>query len=315
MKNLLEITNLSKVFKTRNNDSYTALKGISFSLKQGEILGFLGPNGAGKTTTIQLLLGLMKPTSGKILYFGKDFATHRSEILEKVTFATAYAKLPARLTVRENLELYGRLYGLSSEQRTERIDHLIEFFGLKHLLDRLTGSLSAGQMTAMMLVKAFMPQPQIVLLDEPTASLDPDIAQLVQAFILEERKKNNLSVLFTSHNMAEVEEICDRVLILRKGEIIANSSPEQIAALISKTRVVLIMTDQMKDKAAQFGDEKQIIYALMPNAIQYSIDEQAVAALLIGLAQRGIEYTNISIENPTLEDYFLQIAREQKAKK
>lgn len=315
MINLLEIKNLSKTFTTQKNHHYTALKGISFALKAGEILGFLGPNGAGKTTTIQLLLGLMKPTAGEITYFGKDFKTHRSEILEKVTFATAYAKLPARLTVKENLELYGRLYGLTAQQRAERIDHLIEFFGLKHLLNRLTGGLSAGQMTAMMLIKAFMPQPRIVLLDEPTASLDPEIAQMVRAFILEERRRNSLSVLFTSHNMAEVEEICDRVLILRKGEIIANSSPEQIAAQIAKTRVVLIMSDEVKERAARFGDEKQIIYSLLPNAIQFSIDEKEVAALLIKLAQQGIEYNSISIENPTLEDYFLQIAREQRAKK
>ena len=166
----LTVSQLAKIFTPHflsRRNPYTAVDNISFQVAEGEILGFLGPNGAGKTTTIQMLLGVMTPTSGAIYYFGKDFARHRSEILQKVTFASAYARLPGRLTIEENLDVYGRLYGIGYNDRKERIKRLLTLFGLWHKRNDFTGPLSAGQMTRVMLAKAFLPNPRMILLDEP----------------------------------------------------------------------------------------------------------------------------------------------------
>jgi ABC-2 type transport system ATP-binding protein len=308
----LSVTNLSKVFYpgwlSRRPPS-VAVNNISFDVQEGEILGFLGPNGAGKTTTIQMLLGVMTPSAGTITYFGKDFAQHRSEILQKVTFASAYARLPSRLTIEENLDIYGRLYGLSFQERKERIKRLLTLFGLWHKRDALTGPLSAGQMTRVMLAKAFLPNPKMVLLDEPTASLDPDIADEVRQFILQQRREQKMAILFTSHNMAEIEWLCDRVLILQRGRIVANNTPEEIARQISKTHVQLMICsniDIMHEFLAKHGYDYSVSEH---NFVEIEIDDHQVAQLLLDLARVGVDYSQISIEKPTLEDYFLQIAK------
>ncbi len=309
---LVSIKNLVKIFYPgwiTASRPFVAVDGISFDIHEGEVLGFLGPNGAGKTTTIQMLLGVMKPTSGSINYFGKDLSTHRSEILQHVTFASAYARLPSRLTIAENLDIYGRLYGLSQRDRKARIEELLTLFGLWHKRNAMTGPLSAGQMTRVMLAKAFMPQPKVVLLDEPTASLDPDVAAEVRNFIWQQQHEHKTAFLFTSHNMAEVEEVCDRVLILKRGSIVANSTPAEIAARISKTRLHLLMCEQ-KDQARIYLQTQGYIFKEGPhNFFEIEIDDHDVAQLLVDLAREGIDYSQISIDKPRLEDYFLQIAK------
>lgn len=313
-KEILIVDSLTKIFTQRKffgaRKDFTAVNGISFTLHEGEILGFLGPNGAGKTTTIQILLSLMTPTSGKITYFGKDFFRYRSEILQHVAFASAYTKLPGRLTIWENLDIYGRLYGLSTAARKEKIKSFLSFFGMWGIREKSAGVLSAGQTTRVMLAKAFLADPKIVLLDEPTASLDPDVAYDVRKFVLQQQRERNISVLFTSHNMSEVEEVCDRVLILKNGSIIANNTPEEIALSISKTKVSFMVNNENLSKIEQYAQEQQLQYTITEHFIELRVDEDVIAPLLSQLAQRGVIYSQISIEKPTLQDYFLHIAKQ-----
>lgn len=300
---VLKVENLSKSFA-----HYTAVNSISFDLKQGEILGFLGPNGAGKTTTIQMLLGTLTPSCGSIDYFGNDFAAYRIASLKKIGYASGYEKLPSRLTVVENLDIIGRMYGIQKSDRRERIQDLLVFFGIEHMANRPVGTLSAGQSTRVMLAKAFLGRPKIVLLDEPTASLDPDVAFDVRQFILSQRAQKNTAVLITSHNMHEVTQLCDRVLVLKHGSLIANSSPQQLAQTVSKVRMHLMITSS-SDILENYLGETGLIYSKESSQVTIEIDEDNIASFLATIGEKGITYSHISIDKPTLEDYFLSIAR------
>lgn len=311
--NVLQVSHLTKIFAAgiwpfSSRKKYKAVDDISFSLKKGEVLGFLGPNGAGKTTTIQMLLGILAPSSGSITFFGQDFAAHRIEILNRVTYASGYDKLPARLTIWENLDVVGRVYGLKNHVRQQRIKEILEFFTMWHMRDKETGMLSAGQATKIMLAKAFLPNPEIVLLDEPTASLDPDAAREVRQFILKQQNEQGTSFLITSHNMDEVTEICDRVLVLKQGVIIADNSPEQLAASVASARVHLIVTDGLQE-LERYLMQENIIHRSTEHEIIIEVDEQSIASFLIKLAQINVHYSQISIDKPTLEDYFLHISK------
>lgn len=304
---VLIVENLAKIYQSA--PPFTAVNSISFVLDAGEILGFLGPNGAGKTTTIQMLLGVMRPTSGKITYFGKDFAQHRSAIMQHVSFASAYVQLPGHLTIAENLNFYGELYGISKIERTAKIKELLTFFGMWDQRNKRTGEISAGQMTRVILCKAFLVEPKIVLLDEPTASLDPDIVVEVRSFVLQQRKERGISVLFTSHNMADVATVCDRVLILKNGSIIADNTPEQLAQSVAKAKVELVISEGL-EIAEHYAREQNLYYQRKEHqTIEITTDEHKIAELLMGLARRQVIYSQISIAKPTLEDYFITIAK------
>jgi ABC-2 type transport system ATP-binding protein len=310
---ILSVTNLTKTFSSgvwpfTTKQQYTAVNDISLALKRGEILGFLGPNGAGKTTTIQMLLGTLTPTSGSIDYFGTSFARHRIAILKKVTYASGYDKLPTRLTIAENLDIVGRIYGMSASYRTERIKELLTFFDMWHMRNRATGSLSAGQATRVMLTKAFLPEPEIVLLDEPTASLDPDVAHDVRHFILKQQRDRNISILLTSHNMAEVSSVCNRVLVIKQGVLIADNTPEQLAKSVAKVRVNLVIT-QGKEQLITYAQKHSLAYKINEHSIEIEIDEHTIAAFLAHLAQQNVLYSQIAIDKPTLEDYFLSVVK------
>lgn len=312
---ILSVHNLCKIFILRKHffahkKQFHAVKKISFEVQEGEILGLLGTNGAGKTTTIQMLLGLLTPTSGTITYFGKDFAEHRSEILEKVTFASTYVKLPGRLSVWENLDVFARLNGVPSSIRKERINQFLKTFDMWNLRDKETGTLSAGQMTRVMLAKAFIPQPSIVLLDEPTASLDPDIAQEVRQFVLQQKREHGLSALFTSHNMDEVTEVCDRVLVMKDGTIVANNTPAELAASVSNAHVHLVITQGL-EAAVAYAQSHQLPHKVHERSIELEIDEQQIAQFLMSLAQSGVTYSQIFIDKPTLEDFFLSVVKKK----
>lgn len=287
---------------------FVAVDGISFELGEGEILGLLGANGAGKTTTIQMLLSTLTPTSGSIKYFGKELAQHRSEILQHVTFASTYVKLPGRLTAWENLDVFGRLYGIPHNTRIERINKYLKLFGLDHLRDKEAVVMSAGEATRLMLAKAFIAHPRVVLLDEPTASLDPDVAQAVRQFVLEQKNEFGVSVLFTSHNMTEVTEVCDRVLVMRNGKIIANNTPWELAATVSTSRVNLLIADGLK-RTIQYVEELGLSYSLQERSIDVEMNERKVAEFLMGLAKIGVVYSQIYIQTPSLEDYFLSVVK------
>lgn len=310
---VLKVANLTKIFTSglwpfKTPQTYIVVNDISFELKKDEILGFLGPNGAGKTTTIQMLLGTLTPSSGSITYFGTDFAKHPIASLKRIGYASGYDRLPVRLTVTENLDIVGRIYGIAQPRRTHQIEKLLKFFGMWEMRGRQTGTLSAGQITRVMLAKAFISDPEIVLLDEPTASLDPDIAHEVRQFILTQRKERGISILVTSHNMDEVTELCDRVLVLKKGTIIADNTPELLARSISKVHVYLTISDGL-DRAINYLRDSQLTYTAQADQLMIELDEHAIAQLLTNLGERKIIYSNISIDKPTLEDYFLSIAK------
>lgn len=303
---VLKVRDLKKVF--RGKRPFEAVKGISFDMQHKEILGLLGANGAGKTTTIQMLLSTLKPTSGSIVYFGKDFFAHRSATLKQVSFASTYVSLPWKLTIEQNLKVFGRLYEMSNEE-IRYADVLLDRFGILHKKQIPLAKLSAGQVTRLMLVKAFMTKPKIALLDEPTASLDPDMAKDVLQFVLEQRDNHGVSILYTSHNMAEVGEVCDRVLFMQNGKIIADDIPERLAQSVGICKVTLQVGDGMKRTLA-------IAKALNLNcksehrSIEFELDEEQIAILLSVLAQAGVIYTHIDIRQPTLEDYFIRIAEQ-----
>lgn len=310
---VLTVNNLIKTFRSglwpfKMSRVYTAVDDISFELKKGEILGFLGPNGAGKTTTIQMLLGALTPSSGKINYFGQDLAKHRIAALKKIGYASGYDKLPARLTIYENLDIVGRIYGIPEPHRSAKIEKLLKFFGIWQMAHSQTGNLSAGQATRVMLAKAFLNDPEIVLLDEPTASLDPDVAHQVRQFIHVQRTERNVSILITSHNMDEVTELCDRVLVLKNGKIIADNTPKDLAHSTSKVRIHLTISQDMTTALALMKDA-QLIHSIEGDDLTIELDEQAIAPFLLQLSERRVIYSHISIDKPTLEDYFLTIAQ------
>ena len=305
---ILTVRNLTKKY----SDSCIAVNNVSFSVERGETLGILGPNGAGKTTTIHMLLDLLTPTSGSITYFGKDFYTHRSEILQKVGFGTTYSRLPGSMSVYNNLDIFGRLYGLSYAQRTKKIDELLELLGVSHLKNREAGELSAGETTRVILAKAFLADPEIVLLDEPTASLDVDIAQSVREFICHQSEQG-VSFLFTSHNMHEMTQVCDRIIVMQDGVIVADNTPEQLSENVSRSFLQLMVGDHLPACIA-YAQQQNIPHTVLEHMITFEIDEHAVAQTLIDLAHHGITYTQISIKKPTLEDYFLSITSKNSKK-
>ena len=218
---IVEVRNLTKRF-----GDFVAVDNISFDIHEGEILGLLGPNGAGKTTTIHMLLGLITPTSGSIRIFGLDLAKHRETILKQINFSSTYISMPFSLTVEENLKVIARLYGLSDI--TKRIDDVIKKLDMQEFRSKLTRKLSSGQMSRLTLAKSVMTEPKVLLLDEPTASLDPDITQKIKAFLKEYRRSENLSILYTSHNMREMEEMSDRIIFLQRGKIVAEGTAQDI---------------------------------------------------------------------------------------
>ena len=221
MENLVEVKNLKK-----NYGSKEAVKNISFTIKKDEILGLLGPNGSGKTTTIGMLLGLLKPTDGQILIEGKKIEENRIEILKKINFISPYIELPKKLTVKQNLIVYGKLYSVLNIKN--RIDYLVEKLRLSDLLNRVTGELSSGQKNRVGLAKALINNPTVLLLDEPTASLDPEIGDFVRTFLENYKKEKKISILLASHNMNEVTRLCKSVLMMKDGEIIDKGIPEDL---------------------------------------------------------------------------------------
>lgn len=306
MSSILSVKKLIKKFPGK--PPTIAVDGISFDLKKGEILGLLGPNGAGKTTTIHMLLGTLTYTSGTILYFGKDFKKNRSDVLQNVAFASTYVNLPWKLTIQQNLEVFGRLYGLSGPEIKKRSLPLLERFGIADKQKVIITQLSAGQLTRLILVKAFLVKPLIALLDEPTASLDPDMAKEVCSFLLEQREKEGTSMLFTSHKMDEVAELCDRILFLQSGKIIADDVPENLVKTISHSRLELVILEGM-EKAIALAEAKKISYKNDHRLIELEMEEALIAPFLIELARANISYTTIRINQPTLEDYFLKMVK------
>ena len=223
-----------------------AVDDVTFSVPAGHTLGLLGGNGAGKTTTISMLLGLLLPTSGRITVLGHDIARDRFAALARMNFSSPYLSLPSRLSVRENLRVYGHLYGVRRVDR--RIDELAAELDLAALLDRPAGQLSAGQKTRVALAKSLINRPELLLLDEPTASLDPDTGDLVRSWLERYQAESGCTILLASHNMAEVERLCSDVLMLRQGRIVDRGTPDELLARYGRDDLEAVFLDIARDR-------------------------------------------------------------------
>jgi len=221
MENSIVVNNLSKKYSNK-----LAVKNINFKINNNEIIGLLGPNGCGKTTTIAMILGLLKPTSGEILINGLNIEENRIKLLHKINFISPYIELPKKLTVKQNLTVYGKLY--SVKNLNYKIENLSQKLRLGNFLNRITGELSSGQKNRVSLAKALINDPGVLLLDEPTASLDPETGDYVRSFLENYKKEKKISVLLASHNMREVERLCDSVLMMKDGTIIDQGTPKNL---------------------------------------------------------------------------------------
>ncbi|MDA8937090.1 ABC transporter ATP-binding protein [Candidatus Pelagibacter sp.] len=221
MSNSIEVINLSKTYKSKE-----AVSNINFKINENEIVGLLGPNGCGKTTTIGMILGLLKPTSGQVLINGIDIEKNKISLLYKMNFISPYIELPKKLTVRQNLTVYGKLYCIKN--LNNQIDCLSNKLRLDGLLDKVTGELSSGQKNRVSLAKALINDPTVLLLDEPTASLDPETGNFIRTFLENYKKEKKISVLLASHNMNEVNRLCGSVLMMKDGIIIDSGTPDHL---------------------------------------------------------------------------------------
>ncbi len=298
---ILEVKDLTKTFGQN-----PVIKRVTFDMAEGEILGILGPNGAGKTTTLQMLLGILTPTSGTINIFGQELLSHKTEILEKMNFSSTYTDLPWRLTVAENLTWTSWLYDI--QDRKQRLDKIKSIFRLDKLWSQSFASLSAGQRTRVNLARSMVNFPKLLLLDEPTASLDPEVAAYMREFFADQRTKFNTSIILTSHNMAEVEELCDRVIILKDGLIVGNDTPTNLAKKIEFCHLNLRITKNAShlDKLIR---TRKLKSNLSDSMYSIMIKESLIPLFLYEVTKSNIHYSEISIEKPTLEDYFLKIAK------
>jgi ABC-2 type transport system ATP-binding protein len=238
----IEVENLVKVYR-----GTTAVDGISLSIAPGTVVGLLGGNGAGKTTTISSIMGLLRPTSGAVRVLGADMARDRYRVLHRMNFESPYVDLPSRLTVRQNLLVFARLYGVPDV--AGRIATLAEELDLSDFLDQPFGRLSAGQKTRVSLAKALINDPEVLLLDEPTASLDPDTADWVRTRIARHREERGATILLASHNMNEVERLCDRVIFMRKGKIVADATPDQLLERYGRDTLEEVFLDVARGRA------------------------------------------------------------------
>lgn len=299
---ILQVENLMK-----NYGSFCAVDGISFSVPRGKAVGLLGPNGAGKTTTIQMLLGVTLKNGGTIKYFGKDFDRHRQYCLQRINFTSAFNTLLGRISVWQNLIVFAGLYQVKNPKK--KIMELAKYLEITDLLYELYQNLSAGQKTRVNFVKSLLNDPELLLMDEPTASLDPDIADKILFLIEDLKKSRNLAILYTSHDMEEVTRICDEVIFLDRGKIVAQDTPLNLARSISGAQLCLTLADG-KEIVDEHLKACNYSYTFINNdVVIIDVEADLIPKLLMGISKTDVEIRDIEIRKPTLEDVFLQIAR------
>lgn len=302
MKQVLKVTKLRKSF-----GSFAAVKGVSLSIGEGEILGLLGPNGAGKTTTIQTILGLTKPTSGQVEMLGMNMSTDRQKILARVGYVSTDVGLRGSINVWENLMTYAYLYGVKDRRRqVETVLKNVEMLAMKH---KGAGRLSAGQQTRVMLARALLCRPKLLFLDEPTASLDPEIVIKIHSLLKMIRGKYGVSMLLTSHNMAEVAKMCDRVVFLRQGRVVVADTPKGLARLVKGVKLELGFEGN-ESQVKSYLSSKRYNYQLRSDwQVMVKCEEEDIAGVMRGLSETGVRLVEVEVVKPSLEDVFLEIAR------
>ena len=241
----IDVRHLRKVY-----GEVVAVDDLTFAVPRGAVLGLLGGNGAGKTTTISMLLGLLEPTAGEIQVLGVDMLRRRYAALPRMNFSSPYVDLPHRLTVRQNLQFYGRLYGVRALHR--RVEEIAEHMQVAEFLDRQTGKLSAGQKTRVALAKALINKPDVLLLDEPTASLDPDTADWVRTYLKDYQAETHATILLASHNMSEVERLCDDVVLLQAGRVFERGSPRELIERFGREDMEQVFLDMARGRGHGF---------------------------------------------------------------
>ena len=301
---LLEIRDLCKHY-----GAVEALKSLSFDVERGEFFGLLGPNGAGKSTTINILLGLILPDSGAIRVFDQDFATQQVEIRRRMNVAAAFTSLSGVLTVRENLRVYGHIYGVRN--LNAKIDELLERFEITDLAQRRLQYLSSGQHTRVTLCKGLINDPDLLLLDECTLGLDPDIAEKTRRALQEFQREKQTTVLFTSHNMNEVEELCGRIAFLSRGEILRIDTAARIKGLIPHQVLEVKFRPGTDLSALRQTDGMLRAEPSGDSTLRFVLDdpERQLDSLLRRLTQAGGYIADVQITRPTLEDVFIKVAR------
>ncbi|MCL5411468.1 MAG: ABC transporter ATP-binding protein [Patescibacteria group bacterium] len=299
---ILQVENLIKKY-----GPFTAVNSVSFNVTKGKVIGLLGPNGAGKTTTIQILLGVTLSNGGSIKYFGKDFSKNRQYCLQRINFTSSFNTLQGKATVWENLLVFAYLYGLKNPKR--KILELVDYFGTGYLLDQLFQNLSSGEKTRVNIIKSLLNDPELILMDEPTASLDPDIADKTLSLIEGLKSSRGISLLYTSHDMAEVTRICDEVIFLDHGKIVAFDTPLSLTKQVSNATIQITFDGQREVVEKFLKENSQSFSFLNQSTVVIKTEEMFIPQLLFRISKINVQITDIEVKKPTLEDVFLQIAR------
>ena len=307
----LKVRNIVKKFKTKGGEVF-AVDNVSFSVKRGEIFGLLGVNGAGKSTTINMLTGLMSPDSGSIEMFGLDFETNEEECKSRFNLATAYYHLDRNLTVLENLKVYSRLYGVKNFDK--KIADLVEMFMLKDRLHTRVKSLSSGENSRVVLIKGLLNDPELLFLDECTVGLDPDMAQVTREHLRKYNKETGCTIIFTSHYMQEVEQLCDRIAFMDSGKIVKVGKAVDLLKELKLQRVRIHLTRGINVATSIMEKGGAKILSSKNNEVEFLIknEKRVLFGLLKQLVDKKIIFDDLHVFKPTLEDYFISKSRKKK---
>ncbi len=302
MQNVVEVENVSKRFKYEKKNFF-AVKDVSFTVRKGEIFGLLGPNGAGKTTILNMIVGMLIPNEGRVKIFGSDVG-RSNNILEQISMTSGGSQFHGNLRIIDILNFYGRMYGIEKNERKNRIDSLVKFFGLKNFSNRKFWYLSTGEKMRVTFAKALLNHPKLLLLDEPTLGLDPDIAIRMRDEISRINKKFGTTIILTSHYMNEVEQLADRIAFLDNGELLDTGTVEKVKLRHFSTYDIFITVRNVKDARIL----RKAGFTVNGNIIQKKIGgEQDIADALSLLAHKKIKIVSIETKKPTLEDYFVKM--------
>ena len=306
--NYIEVKNLVKTFREKGK-TITAVDGISFSVKKGEIFGLLGPNGAGKSTTINMLTGLLEKDSGTVKILGYEPEANWEYVKNNTNVATAYSWLSDVLSIRQNLKVYARLYGVNNQK--EKINEMLELFELKNIADRKVIRLSSGENTRAVLCKGLINSPKVLFLDECTVGLDPDIADKTREIIKEYQKRHDCTILFTSHYMYEVEELCDRIAFMSNGKIVRIDTSSNLKKLIKKHTVEIAVKKNIKLLREFLEEEGVDIIFEKNNSITFEVttEDDKMYKVISKIFHKGFMLSNLHVKGPTLDDIFIKIAR------
>ena len=306
--NYIEVKNLVKTFREKGK-TVTAVDGISFSVKKGEIFGLLGPNGAGKSTTINMLTGLLEKDSGTVKILGYEPEANWEYVKNNTNVATAYSWLSDVLSIRQNLKVYARLYGVNNQK--EKINEMLELFELKNIADRKVIRLSSGENTRAVLCKGLINSPKVLFLDECTVGLDPDIADKTREIIKDYQKRHDCTILFTSHYMYEVEELCDRIAFMSDGKIVRIDTSSNLKKLIKKHTVEIAVKKNIKLLREFLEEEGVDIIFEKNNSITFEVttEDDKMYKVISKIFHKGFMLSNLHVKGPTLDDIFIKIAR------